>query len=194
MDVGYVRISSREQNTARQDVIMSQLGVEKIYTDRISGKSMERPELQRMLDYVRDGDSLTVESISRLARNTKDLLEIVELLTAKNVRFISKKEALDTSTPAGRFMLTIFGAVAELEREYIRDRQREGIDIAKAEGKYNGRPLKMLEDFDVVYQHWKSNQITASAAAKQLDVSRSTFYRRVERYEDDVPLDFGDNA
>ena len=92
-----------------------------------------------MMNYVRKGDTVIVESISRFARNTRDLLELVEQLTAKEVEFVSKKEAIDTTTPTGKFMLTVFAAVAELEREYILQRQREGIAIAKQQGKYRGR-------------------------------------------------------
>ena len=92
-----------------------------------------------MMAYVRRGDTVIVESISRFARNTRDLLDLIEQLSAKGVEFVSKKEAIDTTTPTGKFMLTIFGAVAELEREYILQRQREGIEIAKQQGKYKGR-------------------------------------------------------
>lgn len=91
------------------------------------------------MQFVRRGDVVIVESISRFARNTKDLLNLIEDLSAKDVTFISKKEAIDTTTPSGKFMLTVFGAVAELEREYILQRQREGIEIAKKQGKYKGR-------------------------------------------------------
>ena len=138
MKIGYIRISTTDQNTARQELLMEQLGVDKVYIDRMSGKNTNRPELQKMMEYVRRGDTVVVESISRFARNTRDLLELVEKLTAKGVEFISKKEAIDTTTPTGKFMLTVFGAVAELEREYILQRQREGIAIAKANGVYKG--------------------------------------------------------
>ena len=139
MKVGYVRISTKEQNTARQDELMKGLGVEKVYTDRMSGKNTERPELRKMMDFVREGDSLTVESISRFARNTRDLLDLTATLDAKGVQFISKKESIDTSTAAGKFMLAVFGALAELERDNILERQAEGIAIAKAEGRMTGR-------------------------------------------------------
>lgn len=131
MKIGYIRVSTQDQNTIRQEVLMKQLGVDQVYIDKFSGKNRNRPELQTMLEFVRKGDVVIVESISRFARNTKDLLELVEQLTAKGVEFISQKEAIDTTTPTGKFMLTIFGAVAELEREYILQRQREGIAIAK---------------------------------------------------------------
>ena len=139
MKIGYIRVSTQEQNTIRQEVLMESLGVDEVYIDRMSGKNTNRPELQKMMEYVRRGDTVIVESISRFARNTKDLLELVEQLTAKGVEFVSRKEAIDTTTPTGKFMLTIFGAVAELEREYILQRQREGIAIAKEQGRYMGR-------------------------------------------------------
>ena len=111
---------------------MKEPGVNDMYIDRTSGKNADRPELKQMMEYVQKGDTVIVESISRFARNTRDLLELVERLAAKGVEFISKKEATDTTTLSGKFMLTIFGAVAELEREYILQRQKEGIAIAKS--------------------------------------------------------------
>jgi len=123
----------------RQEVLMQELSVDEVYIDRLSGKNTDRPELKKMMDYVRKGDTVIVESISRFARNTRDLLVLIEKLTEKGVEFVSRKEAIDTTTPTEKFMLTVFGAVAELEREYILQRQREGIAIAKAQGKYTGR-------------------------------------------------------
>lgn len=191
MKIGYVRVSTKEQNTTRQEEIMKSLGVNKVYIDKMSGKDTKRPALQEMMNFVREGDSVVVESISRFARNTKDLLELTEQLNNKHVQFVSQKENIDTNTPAGKFMLTIFGAVAELEREYIRQRQREGIEIAKEQGKYKGRPAKQLDTFDEIYQQWKSGNITATSASEQLNVSRSTFYRKVSEHEkDNVPIDF----
>ena len=191
MKIGYVRVSTKEQNTARQEELMKSMGADKVYIDKMSGKDMERPFLQEMMNFVREGDSVVVESISRFARNTKDLLELTEQLSNKHVQFISQKENIDTNTPAGKFMLTIFGAVAELEREYIRQRQREDIEIAKQQKKYKGRPAKQLDTFDEIYQQWKSGNITATFASEQLNVSRSTFYRKVTTYEvDNKPIDF----
>ena len=189
MRIGYVRVSTKEQNTARQEELMKSLGVDKVYIDRLSGKNTDRSALQEMMNFVREGDSVIVESISRFARNTKDLLELTEQLNSKHVQFISQKENIDTNTPAGKFMLTIFGAVAELEREYIRQRQREGIEIAKEEGKYKGRPEKQLDDFEEVYENWKAGKITAIKASKQLKISRSTFYRKVAEHENEI-IDF----
>lgn len=190
MKVGYVRVSTEGQNTARQEELMKELKAEKVYIDRTSGKSADRPELQKMMNFVREGDSVIVESISRFARNTKDLLELTEQLNNKHVQFISMKESIDTKTAAGKFMLTIFGAVAELEREYIKERQREGIEIAKEQGKYKGRPEKKLENFEEIYHKWKYEKLTAVDASRQLGISRSTFYRKVAEYEENEIIDF----
>ena len=180
MKIGYIRVSTQEQNTIRQEVLMKSLGVDEVYIDRMSGKNTNRPELQKMMEYVRKGDTVIVESISRFARNTRDLLELVERLTAKGVEFVSKKEAIDTTTPTGKFMLTVFGAVAELEREYILQRQREGIAIAKKAGKYTGRKPITPPNFQEVTNMWKRGEITAVEAMRRLDMKSSTFYRKVK--------------
>jgi len=158
---------------------MQELGVDRVFIDRQSGKDTSRPELKRMMDFVREGDIVIVESISRFARNTRDLLELVEQLTEKKVEFISKKEALDTSTPSGRFVLTIFGAVAQLEREYLLQRQKEGIAIAKQEGKYKGRKPVERPDLNLVVASWQKGEITAVEAMRRLKISKTTFYRIV---------------
>ena len=181
MKIGYIRVSTLEQNTMRQEALMEALGVDEVYIDRMSGKNTNRPELQKMMEYVRKGDTVIVESISRFARNTRDLLELVEQLTAKGVEFVSKKEAIDTTTPTGKFMLTVFGAVAELEREYILQRQREGIAIAREQGKYKGRKPIVAQEFEQVTAKWRSGAITATEAMRTLHVSKSTFYRRIKQ-------------
>ncbi len=108
MKIGYIRVSTQEQNTMRQEAIMQELCVDEIYIDRMSGKNTDRPELKKMLEYVRRGDTVIVESISRFARNTRDLLELVEKLTAKGVAFISRKEAIDPTTASGKFMFILW--------------------------------------------------------------------------------------
>lgn len=180
MKIGYVRVSTAEQNTARQEVLMKELGVEQVYIDRMSGKNTDRPELKRMLAFARAGDTIIVESISRFARNTRDLLELVEQLTAKSIEFVSKKEAIDTSTPTGKFMLTVFGAVAELERGYLLQRQKEGIAIAKQQGKYKGRKPTEYPELIPVTVQWRAGKITAVEAMRRLGMSSSTFYRKVK--------------
>ena len=160
---------------------MESLSVDEVYIDRMSGKSTNRPELQKMMEYVRRGDTVIVESISRFARNTRDLLDLVEKLSEKGVEFVSKKEAIDTTTSTGKFMLTVFGAVAELEREYILQRQQEGIAIAKKQGKYKGRRPIEAPEFEQVTAKWKSGAITAAEAMRTLHMTKTTFYRKVKR-------------
>lgn len=181
MKIGYIRVSSQEQNIDRQTALLSELGVDMLFTDYLSGKDTARPELKRLLAYVRSGDIVIVESISRFARNTRDLLDLVEQLIAKGVEFVSKKEAIDTTTPSGKFMLTVFAAVAELEREYILQRQREGIAIAKQQGKYTGRKPITHPDFERVCGKWRRGEITAVEAMRQLGMKPSTFYRKVKK-------------
>lgn len=186
MKIGYVRVSSAGQNTERQEVLMEKLGVDKIFIDVCSGKNANRPQLMAMMDYVREGDTIIVESISRLARNTKDLLNLTDQMIEKGVDFISQKETIDTNTPAGKAMLTIFGAISQLERDYIRERQQEGIDLAKARGAYRGRqPIDVDEQaFEKEYKLWKEGHITAVLAMSHLGLKPNTFYRRVKAYED----------
>ena len=183
MKIGYIRVSTQEQNTIRQEELMKQLNVEQVFIDKTSGKNTRRPELKAMMDYVRRGDTVIVESISRFARNTRDLLDLVQQLMDKDVEFVSQKEAIDTTTPTGKFMLTIFGAVAELEREYILQRQREGIAIAKENNVYKGRKPLERPEFPVVVAQWKNGELTAAEAAAKLDMNRSTFYRKARELE-----------
>lgn len=185
MKVGYVRVSTEEQNTIRQEILMQDLAVEKVYIDRASGKNTDRPELREMLNFVREGDTVIVESYSRLARNTRDLLDIVEILQKKGVDFVSRKEAIDTSTPAGRLMLTIFAGLYQFERESLLQRQAEGILLAKQAGKYKGRkPIEVdSARFKALYEQWKAEKITAVAMMKQLNLKSKTFYRRVKAFE-----------
>ncbi len=185
MKVGYIRVSTVEQNTARQDVLMHELEVEKIFTDKQSGKDTERSGLKDMLDFVRSGDIVIVESYSRLARSSRDLLNIIDTLQDKEVEFKSIKENIDTTTASGKLMLTVFAGLYEFERTCTLERTREGIDLAKKAGKYKGRqPIKMdQQKFTKLYDEWKRGERTAVSAYKALNLSRSTFYRKVREYE-----------
>lgn len=185
MRVGYVRCSTLEQNEARQLKMMEDQKAERVFVDKGSGKNTDRKEFKEMMAFIRDGDTLIVESISRIARNTRDLLTIISNLTEKGVEFVSLKENIDTTTPNGRFMLTVFGALAELERESILERQREGIEIAKAEGKYKGRKPVVIDEakFRAVCARWRAGEITATAAMKEVGLKPNTFYRRVKEME-----------
>lgn len=182
MRVFYVRCSIIEQNEARQLKMAEEQNAEKVFVDKASGKNTDRAAFKEMMAFVRADDTVVVESISRIARNTRDLLSIVSELTEKGVEFVSLKENIDTTTPQGRFMLTVFGALAELERENILERQREGIEIAKSEGKYKGRkPIDYDEaQMKALCKKWRTGEITATAAMKELGLKPNTFYRRVK--------------
>ena len=164
---------------------MQQLGVEKVFIDKMSGKNRNRPELNNLMEYIREGDMVVVESISRMARSTADLLNIVEKFKDKGVEFISQKESIDTTTPQGKFMLTVFAALAELERENILQRQKEGIAVAKAQGKYKGRkPIEVdMDKFAEVYKEVLEGKIKNSYAMQVLGLKRNTYYNAVNKYK-----------
>ena len=151
MKVGYVRVSTVTQHEDRQLVTMEKYGVEKLFQEKVSGKDKNRPQLQQLLDFVREGDTVIIHDFSRLARSTKDLLEIVEYLNNKKVALISAKENLDTSTATGKLMLTMIGAINEFERTNLLERQREGIAVAKKKGKYKGRKEVKIDNFEQYY-------------------------------------------
>ena len=183
--IGYIRVSTEHQETARQQEIMSSYQVDRIFSEKLSGASTDRPQLKVMLDYVRESDTLYVESISRLGRSAKDLLNIIDTLIDKKVTLISHKERIDTDTPTGKFMLTVFAALSQLEREQLKQRQREGIEIAKAQGKYTGRKTIPTDwtRFGQLYGEWRAKHITGRDFMRRMDMSANTFYRRVREYE-----------
>jgi len=185
MKLGYVRVSTKEQNEARQLEALRKCDVEKFFEEKVSGKDTNRPELTALQHFAREGDTIYIESISRLARNTLDFLNLVEQFTSKGVHLVSLKENIDTSTPQGKFMLSVFAALSQLERDTIKQRQREGIDIALAEGRAYGRPRVAMDEkaFRKVYRQWKDKDITVVQAAKLLGVTRQVFYRRIEELE-----------
>jgi len=183
--IGYIRVSTEHQETARQQEIMDSYQVDRIFSEKLSGANADRPQLKAMLDYVREGDTLYVESISRLGRSTRDLLNIIDTLTEKGVTLVSHKENIDTDTPTGKFMLTVFAALSQLEREQLKQRQREGIEIAKVQGKYTGRkPIPIDWDkFGRLYGEWKSKHITGRDFMRKMGLTANTFYRRIREYE-----------
>lgn len=176
--VGYVRVSSIDQNEARQLEAFKGLDLYKIFIEKVSAKDTNRPLLQQMLEYVREGDTVYIKDFSRLARSTKDLLDITEGLNKRSVKLISLKEQLDTSTSTGKLMLTMMAAIYEFERENTLERQREGIAIAKQEGKFKGRKeIGKPENWNEVYGQYMSRQITANKAMELLGLKRNTFYK-----------------
>ena len=183
MNLAYVRVSTVEQNEERQIEALKKFNIEKWFTEKVSGKNMSRPKLQEMLDFCREGDTIYIHDFSRLARSTKDLLDIVERLKEKDVHLVSNKENIDSSTPQGKLMLTMIAAIYEFERENMLERQREGIAIAKREGKFKGRKPLELDDFDKYYELYVSRQITKSEMARKLNISRPTLDKMIKAKE-----------
>ena len=189
MRVGYIRVSTVEQHEDRQVKDLTENAeVSKVFIDKLSGKDTNRPQLNVMIDYVREGDTVVVSEYSRLARSTRDLIDIIETLQNKGVTVISMKEKLDTSTPQGEFMLTVFAGIATLERKLMLQRQREGIAIAKANGKYKGRQSKQKpDDWESLKAMYMSRQITVSDIAKRCDVSRPVVYKWLKETPEGAP-------
>jgi len=180
--VGYVRVSTVDQNEARQLEAFKDLNLYKIFVEKISTRESNRPMLRQMMEYVRTGDTVYVKDFSRLARSTKDLLDITEELSRKGVKIISLKENLDTETPTGRLMLTLIGAIYEFERENILERQREGIAIAKSQGKFKGRKeIERPDQWSEIYGLYKNRAITGTDAMNRLGLKRNTFYKFVKK-------------
>lgn len=183
MNIGYVRVSTIDQNEARQVEALKKYGIEKWYSEKVSGKDLNRPKLQEMLDFVREGDTIYIHDFSRISRSVKDLLSLIDLLEAKKVHLVSLKENLDTSTPAGRLMLTMIGAINEFERANLLERQREGIAIAKAKGKYKGRKaIEINGAFIEGYNKYLARKLSKSALAKELGISRPTLDKLINEY------------
>lgn len=172
--VGYVRVSTIDQNEARQLEAIGE--VDRLFSEKVSGKSREREQLEEMMDYVREGDVVRVKSPDRLSRSTRDLLALIEELRAKGVEveFVDNP-SLNTDTPQGEFMLTILGAVAQLERSVARERQAEGIAIAKANGVYDREP-KLTDGQLSTARELVKHGIPKAAIARELGVSRQTLY------------------
>lgn len=187
--IGYARVSSAEQNEGRQIVLFEEKGVDKYFLDKLSGKDTQRPQLKAMLEYVREGDTVVVSEYSRLARSTQDLLNLIQTLSDKGVQVISDKENFDTTTPQGKLMLTMFGALAEFERELLLERQREGIDLAKKEGKYKGRqPIPFDEEqFKRECRKWLDGHQTAVYTMKKMNMKPNRFYRLAKKFGFESP-------
>lgn len=179
MNIAYVRVSTVEQNEARQVESLEKYMIDKWYVEKISAKDTNRPKLQQMLDFAREGDTIFVHDFTRLARSTKDLLDIVEHLKSKGIHLVSNKESIDTSTPTGKLMLTFLAGIAEFERENLLERQREGIAIAKRNGVYKGRKPFTSDKFEELYQEYLSRKISKTEFARLLGVSRPTLNRLI---------------
>lgn len=182
MRIAYVRVSTIEQNEQRQIEALEKYKIEKWFIEKVSGKNTDRPKLKAMIDFAREGDTIYIHDFSRLARSTKDLLELIEVFNKKGITLVSNKENIDSNTPTGKLMLTMIGAIAEFERANLLERQREGIEIAKREKRYKGRKPIEIKDFEKYYIRYQRREITKSELAKELNVSRPTLYKLIADY------------
>ena len=185
MNIAYVRVSTEEQNEQRQIEALEKFNIEKWFKEKVSGKNTDRAELKNMIEFARDGDTIYVLDFSRLARSTIDLLSLVDQLNKKNIHLVSIKENVDSSTPTGKLMLTMIGAIAEFERANILERQREGIEIAKREGKYVGRqPAKVNKElFETSYEQYITRKLNKIQFAAKINVTRPTLDKLIKAYE-----------
>lgn len=180
--VAYVRVSTAEQNEARQREALAVRGIDKWFIEKASGKNTDRPEFQKMLDWVREGDTIYIHDLSRIARSTKDLLDLLDVLREKGVALVSGKESIDTSTATGKLLVTMVAAINEFERANLLERQREGIAIAKREGKYKGRKAVTVPDLPRHYDRWQRREVSKAALARELGISRPTLDRLFSDY------------
>lgn len=189
MKVAYVRVSTIEQNEARQIEALKEFDIDKWFVEKMSGKDTDRPEFKAMMDYVREGDELYVMDLSRLSRSTTDFMQTMDKLQAKNVKLISLKEKIDTNSAMGEALVKIVAVLNELERKNMLERQAEGIKIAKANNKYHGRQYKQYDDMDLLMKKLsdiKLGKRTVSSLANELNVTRPTIYNWLKHYEKEI--------
>lgn len=178
MIIGYARVSTQDQNLDRQLDALNKAGCERIFNEKMTGTHSARPELQMMLMTLRPGDTLVVESFSRLSRSTKDLLDMVEKLSQLGVHLVSLKEDLDTKTATGKMMLTVMSALSQFERDLIAERTKEGLKAARARGRHGGRPRSGTDkDRDQAYAMYQANIMSCQEIADRYGVSLSTLNR-----------------
>lgn len=177
MRIGYARVSTQDQNLDLQTVALKAAGCERIYDDKISGTRRDRPGLERALDHLREGDTLVVWKLDRLGRSVKDLVELVGDLEKKGVHFQSTTDAIDTSTPAGRFFFHVMASLAQMERELLVERTRAGLEAARAQGRIGGRKRLMTESKIVAAQKLLDSGVLPKDVAANLGISVPTLYR-----------------
>lgn len=183
--VGYVRVSSVDQNPARQYKQLEEIGMDVIFEERLSGATQQRPELQNMLEELKENDTIFVTDLTRITRSTRDLFELVDIIKQKKANMTSLKDTwldLSEDNPYSAFLMTVMGGVNQLERDLLKMRQREGIILAKKEGKYRGRVKKYHskhEGINYAVQLYKERQMTVKTICNITNVSRSALYRKL---------------
>lgn len=184
MVFGYGRVSTKDQNSARQkEALQNKCDV--YFEDKLSGRNMDRPEFQKMIEQLRPGDSVMVVSIDRLGRNLKELVELSSKLKDMGVNIVALNQGIDTSSKMGQLFYNFMALMSEMELMFIQERQREGIELAKQNGRYKGRPLKKLDGWEQLSKEVAENKLSVDRACQLLKISRSTFYRRKKNDEID---------
>lgn len=176
---GYARVSTDQQNLDRQLDMLTNYGIDKIYTEKMTGTKRDRPELNKLLDRMTEGDTVVIESLSRLGRSTKDLIELVDLFDKEGIHLVSLKESIDTSTPAGKLLFTLMSAIAQFERDVIAERTMEGLKAARARGRCGGRPRTDGHKLQQAVKLYRSNQHSIREIEELTGVKKSTLYRAV---------------
>lgn len=192
VNLAYVRVSTLDQNPERQICNIEErvkIDQDGWFVEKISGKNTDRPHLEALMKHARKGDVIYIDSFSRLARSAKDLLNLISFFRDKGAEVVSLKENLDTSTPTGKMMLTVIAAVSEFELEQLKERQAEGIEIAKSMGKYKGRKkIEISAELKGYFELWKKREITKTEVVRKTGFSRSTISRRFSELESESKL------
>lgn len=192
MNLLYIRVSTTKQDERRQEIALEHLKIDKKYIDKVSGKNLERTELKKLKEEAKEGDNIYVESISRLGRNVNDLRSITEFFINKGVSIHFIKEGFNTNGNMHKFLLTVLGAVVEMERELIVERVIEGVEKAKKYGTKSGKPVgrpqrELPKDFEKYYKKWENEEITGVEFSKLMGMSRATLYRYIKiRKKEDI--------
>ena len=176
---GYARVSTEQQNLDRQLDVLQKYGVDIIYNEKMTGTKKDRPELSKMLERMTAGDVVVIESLSRLGRSTKDLIELTELFESKGVNLVSLKESIDTNTPTGKLLFTLMSAIAQFERDTIADRTREGLRAARSRGRIGGRPQSNGDDVKKAIKLYNTNQYSIKEIEELTGIKKSTLYRNL---------------
>lgn len=181
---GYARVSTEQQNLDRQLDALRKYGVDMIYNEKMTGTKRDRPELTKLLDRMTEGDTVVIESLSRLGRSTKDLIELTELFQSKGVHLVSLKESIDTSTSTGKLLFTLMSAIAQFERDVIADRTREGLTAARARGRKGGRPKADTDTVKKAIKLYNTGEYSIKEIEDLTGVKKSTLYRNLPKKAD----------